>query len=67
MLSTQPGRRACRPRLSTFDLHVLELDVQSPDSANTAVQAVADEAGGLDVVVHNAAHLLVGYTEAFTV
>jgi len=48
------------------DLRVLKLDVQSQDSANAAVQTVIDQTGGLDVVVHNAAHLVVGYTEAFT-
>ncbi len=47
-------------------LSVIELDVQSEDSANNAVSQVVSEAGGLDVVVHNAAHLLVGPTEAFT-
>ena len=65
------GRNAARAeslRTETagHDLRVIELDVQSQDSANQAVQTVLDEAGGLDVVVHNAAHLLVGYTEAFT-
>jgi NAD(P)-dependent dehydrogenase (short-subunit alcohol dehydrogenase family) len=65
------GRNAARAEslravTSGHDLHVLELDVQSQESANAAVQVVLDEAGGLDAVVHNAAHLLVGYTEAFT-
>jgi NAD(P)-dependent dehydrogenase (short-subunit alcohol dehydrogenase family) len=47
-------------------LHTIELDVQSEDSADTAVATVIAEQGQLDVVIHNAAHLLVGYTEAFT-
>jgi NAD(P)-dependent dehydrogenase (short-subunit alcohol dehydrogenase family) len=47
-------------------IHTVELDVQSQDSADKAVATVIAEQGQLDVVVHNAAHLLVGYTEAFT-
>ncbi|WP_199245649.1 SDR family NAD(P)-dependent oxidoreductase [Leifsonia sp. AG29] len=47
-------------------LHTIELDVTSQDSADAAVAAIIDEQGGLDVVIHNAAHLLIGYTEAFT-
>ena len=48
------------------NLHVVELDVTSQDSADQAVATVLAEQDTLDVVVHNAAHLLVGYTEAFT-
>jgi NAD(P)-dependent dehydrogenase (short-subunit alcohol dehydrogenase family) len=48
------------------DLRVVELDVQSEDSARQAVAAITGEAGQLDVVVHNAGHLYLGYTEAFT-
>jgi NAD(P)-dependent dehydrogenase (short-subunit alcohol dehydrogenase family) len=48
------------------DLRVVELDVQSQESADRAVEAVLDAAGQLDVVVHNAGHLYVGYVEAFT-
>ncbi|AUA08023.1 SDR family NAD(P)-dependent oxidoreductase [Streptomyces sp. SID8382] len=47
-------------------LSVVELDVVSEESAQSAVTEIAEEAGGLDVVVHNAAHLLVGVTEAFS-
>ncbi len=49
-----------------LDLRVVELDVLSQDSANTAVATVTGEAGRLDVVVQNAGHLYAGYTEAFT-
>ncbi len=49
-----------------LDLHVVELDVASQDSADRAVAAVLDQAGSLDVVIHNAGHLVVGYVEAFT-
>ncbi|MDQ3641719.1 MAG: SDR family oxidoreductase [Actinomycetota bacterium] len=48
------------------DLRVVELDVTSQESADAAVRTVLDEAGGLDVVVNNAGHLVIGYAEAFT-
>ena len=51
---------------ATGSLSVVELDVQSEDSATAAVKQVVSEVGGIDVVVHNAAHLLVGPVEAFT-
>ncbi|AXK31852.1 SDR family NAD(P)-dependent oxidoreductase [Streptomyces armeniacus] len=47
-------------------LRVVELDVTSQESADAAVAAVLRNGGDLDVVVHNAGHLYVGYTEAFT-
>ena len=50
----------------TVDLHVVELDVLSESSAAAAVAAVLERSGRLDVVVHNAAHLYYGITEAFT-
>lgn len=49
-----------------LDLHVVELDVTSQESADAAVKAVVDQAGRLDAVVQNAGHLYVGYVEAFT-
>ncbi len=47
-------------------LHVVDLDVTSQQSADTAVKTVVDEQGRLDVVVQNAGHLYIGYVEAFT-
>ncbi|MFF6992055.1 SDR family NAD(P)-dependent oxidoreductase [Streptomyces sp. NPDC010273] len=49
-----------------LDLHVVELDVASQESADHAVAAVLKDAGTLDVVIHNAGHLATGYVEAFT-
>ena len=46
-------------------LSVIELDVLDEKSTLDAVEHIDREAGGLDVVVHNAAHLFVGVTEAF--
>jgi NAD(P)-dependent dehydrogenase (short-subunit alcohol dehydrogenase family) len=48
------------------NLRVTELDVQSQESAGQAVKTFVDTAGRLDVVVHNAGHLAVGYVEAFS-
>ena len=49
-----------------YDLRAVELDVLSQASADAAVQAIVGEQDRLDVVVHNAGHLVVGPTEAFT-
>lgn len=49
-----------------FDLRVVELDVQSQRSVEDAVTCILDQSGRLDVVVHNAGHLMVGFAEAFT-
>ncbi|WP_406372627.1 SDR family NAD(P)-dependent oxidoreductase [Streptomyces sp. NBC_00647] len=48
------------------DLRTVELDVLSQESADAAVATVLAETGRLDVVVHNAGHMVTGPTEAFT-
>ncbi len=48
------------------DLRIVELDVTSQESANQAVQTILTEQDHIDVVMHNAGHLVVGYAEAFT-
>lgn len=48
------------------DLQVVELDVQSQESADAAVATIISACGGVDVVVHNAGHLYLGYVEAFS-
>ncbi|WP_226583654.1 SDR family oxidoreductase [Acuticoccus sediminis] len=48
------------------DIRPLELDVQSETSAEEAVATLMHEAGSLDVVVHNAGHMVFGPAEAFT-
>ncbi|WP_049564467.1 SDR family NAD(P)-dependent oxidoreductase [Nonomuraea sp. SBT364] len=47
-------------------LRVAELDVTSQESADAAVATVLRDGGDLDVVIQNAGHLYIGYTEAFT-
>ncbi|WP_369247316.1 SDR family NAD(P)-dependent oxidoreductase [Streptomyces sp. R41] len=48
------------------ELRTVELDVLSQESANAAVDTVLAQTGSLDVVVHNAGHMVTGPTEAFT-
>ena len=48
------------------DLRTIELDVLSDSSANAAIKKIVDANGRLDVVVHNAGHMVFGPLEAFT-
>lgn len=48
------------------DLRTVELDVSSQSSIDRAVQQILAEAGRLDVVIHNAGHMVYGPAEAFT-
>ncbi|MDW3685966.1 SDR family oxidoreductase [Cupriavidus sp. CV2] len=49
-----------------IQLHPLELDVLSQESADAAAAAIVREQGRIDVVMQNAGHLVVGPAEAFT-
>ncbi len=48
------------------DLRAIELDVTSQESCDAAIQKIISENGGLDVVIHNAGHMVFGPAEAFT-
>ena len=48
------------------ELRALELDVQSQDSVDAAVKEVIVEQGRIDVLIHNAGHMVFGPAEAFT-
>ena len=48
------------------DLRAVEMDVSDQRSVDAAVATILDERGRLDVVVHNAGHMVLGPTEAFT-
>jgi NAD(P)-dependent dehydrogenase (short-subunit alcohol dehydrogenase family) len=48
------------------DLRAIELDVQSQASVDAAVEKILSEHGHIDVVVHNAGHMVFGPAEAFT-
>ncbi len=47
-------------------LRPIEMDVSDQASVNGAVAAVLAEALRVDVVIHNAGHMVIGPTEAFT-
>ena len=47
-------------------LSAVELDVQSQTSADTAIADIVRRHARLDVVVHNAGHMVLGPAEAFT-
>ncbi|MDR3400846.1 MAG: SDR family oxidoreductase [Pandoraea sp.] len=72
MRETQ-GRNA--PRVSeiaqwskeqSVDLRTVELDVQSDSSVAAAIGSILKDGNGLDVIVHNAGHMVFGPAEAFT-
>jgi NAD(P)-dependent dehydrogenase (short-subunit alcohol dehydrogenase family) len=50
----------------TVDLRTVELDVQSDASAEAGIAVILRDAGRLDVIVHNAGHMMFGPAEAFT-
>ena len=47
------------------DLRAIELDVQSEPSIDVAVKKIMAESGKIDVLVHNAGHMMFGPAEAF--
>jgi len=49
---------------AAMDGRAVELDVQSPDSVDAAIATVLSRHGRLDVVVHNAGHMVLGPAEA---
>jgi len=48
------------------DLRTIELDVTVQESCDAAIQTIIKDNGRLDVVVHNAGHMVFGPAEAFT-
>src|ERR1700693_779125 len=48
------------------DLRTIELDVASQESVDSAIQRIVSKTGRLDVVIHNAGHMVFGPAEAFT-
>lgn len=50
----------------SVDLRAIELDVSSQPSVDAGIAAIIDAHGRLDVVVHNAGHMVFGPAEAFT-
>lgn len=48
------------------DLRAIELDVNSQESVDAAVARIMAEHGHIDVLIHNAGHMVTGPAEAFT-
>ena len=68
-----PGRNASQveaaakfAKENNVDLRTIELDVASQASADAAIQRIVRDNGHLDVVIHNAGHMVFGPAEAFT-
>ena len=55
-----------RAEKEQWSLSAIELDVSGQDSVETAVEQIIQESGQLDVLVHNAGHMVLGPAEAFT-
>ena len=53
-------------RKNAVDMRPLELDVGSEDSVAAAIARIVAEVGRLDVVIHNAGHMVYGPAESFT-
>jgi len=51
---------------NNVDLRTIELDVASQASADAAIEKIVTEQNKLDVVIHNAGHMVFGPAEAFT-
>jgi NAD(P)-dependent dehydrogenase (short-subunit alcohol dehydrogenase family) len=51
---------------NSVDLRAIELDVGSQESVDAAIARIVVEQGRLDVVMHNAGHMVFGPAEAFT-
>lgn len=64
--ATNAAEMAAMSARDGVELRAVELDVQSEPSTNAAVEKIIGEAGRIDVVVHNAGHMMFGPAEAFT-
>ncbi len=51
----------------SVDLRTVDMDVSSQESVDAAVKQVTEASGQIDIVMHNAGHMVLGPVEAFTV
>ena len=63
--AAQAAEVAAYAREHEVDLRTIELDVQSEASALSAIATIVAEHGRLDVLIHNAGHMVWGPSEAF--
>jgi NAD(P)-dependent dehydrogenase (short-subunit alcohol dehydrogenase family) len=63
---TAAGAAAALAEAEGLTLSAVELDVQSQSTVDAAVESVIDRHGRLDVIVHNAGHMVLGPAEAFS-
>jgi NAD(P)-dependent dehydrogenase (short-subunit alcohol dehydrogenase family) len=50
----------------SVQLHTVEMDVVDQESVDAAIASIIAEAGRIDVVIHNAGHMVLGPAESFT-
>ncbi len=60
------GELAAYARERNVTIRCIELDVQDDSSAERAIARIIGDQGRLDVLVHNAGHMVYGPAEAFT-
>jgi NADP-dependent 3-hydroxy acid dehydrogenase YdfG len=51
---------------NNVDLRTIELDVASQQSADEAIRTIVQQNGRLDILIHNAGHMVFDAAEAFT-
>lgn len=64
--ATAAAAAAAHATEHSVDLQVVEMDVSDQSSVDAAIAGVLASSGRLDVVVHNAGHMVLGPAEAFT-
>ncbi|MCF3932823.1 SDR family oxidoreductase [Acuticoccus sp. M5D2P5] len=62
----EPAARIAALAAEGLDIAALRLDVTDEASVATAVEEAVAVAGGIDVLIHNAGHMVFGPAEAFT-
>ena len=67
MRNVESKNKAISEELAGLGAHILEMDVTSDDSVNSAVEEGIGLMGGLDVVVNNAGVGVLGIQENFTI